>query len=166
MAFIALTATTGCSGEKKEHDYAVPESLCGTPVNADEIIPFLPAGENVEVKEETHYTTEICKVIVDDVLILTATQAWVAQGKSTPYFAAGQTLETPRRSTDSSRILFSGKEGFGKTHNCVDSKQKQELYVALQFQGSKHSDPEAIKRLVTSYKVEVENSPACTAGAQ
>ncbi|MFH9733495.1 hypothetical protein [Streptomyces sp. NPDC017260] len=166
VTIIALTLVTACSSQEQDRDYAVPDSLCGTSVNAEEITPFLPAGKSIEVTKEEHYATEICKVVVDETLILTATQAWVGQGKTTAYFASGQTLETPKLSAESGRYRFSGNEGFGKTRSCVDREHKQELYVALQFQGSKHSDSDAIEQLVTAYTEKVEDSSACTAGAQ
>ncbi|MEV5551765.1 hypothetical protein AB0L35_37510 [Streptomyces sp. NPDC052309] len=165
-AVIVLATVAGCSSEKPERDYAVPDDLCGTPVSAKELTPFLPAGKQIKVSEEDHAGTKICNVVVDGTLVLTATQAWVAQGKTTAYFLAGQTLEEIKHSADSGRFRFSGNESFGKTRNCTDRRYKQELYVALQAQGSEHSDADAMKRLITSYTERVEESAACTAGSQ
>ncbi|MCP3770352.1 MULTISPECIES: hypothetical protein [Streptomyces] len=165
-ALMFLTMAAGCSNEKNDRDYAVPDSLCGTPVSAKELTPFLPGGKQIKVSEEFHSGTKVCNVVVDRTLILTATQAWVAEGRTTAYFASGQTLKKIEHSIESGRFRFSGNEGFGKTRNCMDRRYKQELYVALQAQGSEHSDPNAMKRLITSYADRVEDSAACAAGAQ
>ncbi|MFH8445878.1 hypothetical protein ACH4D3_32265 [Streptomyces sp. NPDC018026] len=162
-----LIMLSGCSDEdeKGERDYAVPSSLCGTAVKSDEISPFFPAGAEITTQEEDHLGSVICKVIVDKKLILTATQAWVAEGKTTAYFASGQTLEKISHSSNAGKYRFSGNEGFGKTENCVRSDNSQELYTALQFQGSKHNDSDDMKHLITSYTKEVESSSRCTTDA-
>ncbi|MDA5144417.1 hypothetical protein PEM37_23150 [Streptomyces sp. AD681] len=163
----ALTVITGCSSgdEKADRDYAAPNNLCGISVDSGEISPFLPAGESITVQKDDHLGSQICKVIVDKRLILTATQAWVAEGKTTAYFASGQTLEKISLSSNAGQYRFSGNEGFGKAAGCVRNERNQELYTALQFQGSKHSDSDAMKRLITSYTKEVESSGQCTADA-
>ncbi|MFE5262680.1 hypothetical protein [Streptomyces coelicoflavus] len=130
-------------------------------MNSDEISPFLPAGKSISVQKEDHLGSEICKVVVNRELVLTATQAWVAKGKTTAYFASGQTLEKITLSSNSGQYRFSENEGFGKVEGCVNSKRGQELYTALQFQGSKHNDSDAMRHLIAAYTEEVESSPMC-----
>jgi hypothetical protein len=166
-ALAALTLIAGCSNgdEKGDRDYAVPGNLCGTSVNSDEISPFFPAGESITAQKDDHLGSQICKVTVDKKLILTATQAWVAEGKTTAYFASGQTLEKISLSSNGGQYRFSGNEAFGKAAECDRNEHNQELYTALQFQGSKHSDSDVMKHLITSYTKEVERSSQCTADA-
>ncbi|MFD3341661.1 hypothetical protein ACFWVW_21280 [Streptomyces anthocyanicus] len=166
-ALAALTVIAGCSNgdEKGDRNYAVPSTLCGISVNSDEIGPFFPAGESITVQKDDHLGSQICKVIVDKKLILTATQSWVAKGKTTAYFTSGQTLEKISLSSNAGQYRFSGNEGFGKAADCAHNEQDQELYTALQFQGSKHNDSDAMKYLITSYTKEVESSAQCTADA-
>ncbi|MFF9493798.1 hypothetical protein [Streptomyces flaveolus] len=164
-----LTASimvVGCSHDEEDRDYAVPDQLCGMPVAEKELTPFLPAGNQIKVSEEDYSGTRMCMVTVDRTLVLTTTQAWIEQGRTTAYFIAGQTLKKIDHSIQAGRFWFSGNEGFGKTRDCVDRRYKQELYVAIQAQGSKHSDPDAMKRLITSYAGEVEGSAECMAGSQ
>lgn len=75
------------------------------------------------------------------------------------YFASGQTLEKITLSSDSGKFRFSENEGFGKVEGCVNSKRGQELYMALQFQGSKHNDSDVMRHLIAAYTEEVESSP-------
>jgi hypothetical protein len=165
-AIAASIMAVGCSHDKKDRGYAIPDKLCGISVSTKELTPFLPAGNQIKVSEEDYSGTKMCKVTVDRTLVLTTTQAWIDQGKTTAYFIAGQTLKKIDHSIQSGRFWFSGNQGFGKTRNCVDRRYKQELYVAIQAQGSEHSDPDAMKRLITSYTQEVEKSAECTAGSQ
>ncbi|CAL9590011.1 hypothetical protein GTW46_31515 [Streptomyces sp. SID6013] len=130
-------------------------------MDSDEISPFLPQGKSITIQKEDHFGSEICKVVIDKELVLTATQAWVAKGKTTAYFASGQTLDKVTLSSDSGKYRFSGNEAFGKVEGCVNSKRDQELYTALQFQGSEHDDSDAMKHLITAYTEEVESSPMC-----
>ncbi|WP_143626282.1 hypothetical protein [Streptomyces viridosporus] len=155
----------GCSTGEQVRSYTTPHSLCGIKVDPEELTPFLPPGEKIKVRKEPHSGITTCKVVVDDTLVLTTTQAWLKKGKTTVYFAAGQTLEDVKFSADSGRFRHSGNEGFGKTRKCVDEAYEQELYTALQASGSEHRDPEAMKRLIISYTDEVEKSPECTATA-
>ncbi len=90
------------------------------------------------------------------------TQFWLEKGRTTAYFARGQTLDDPTESEQGGRFLYSGYEAFGKTKTCVDKKYGQELYTAVQAQGSRHRDTDAMKRLIVAYTKEVEKSAACT----
>ncbi|GAA3828986.1 hypothetical protein ACFS5L_44505 [Streptomyces phyllanthi] len=169
LAIAAVTAlvaaTSGCSGDKEEREYAVPSALCGMAVDAEDLTPFLPAGRKITVRDKSSTGIESCEVVVDDTLILTTTQAWLEQGRTTAYFASGQTLNALDHSAEEGRFRYSGNEAFGKAQGCTDTKDKQELYTAIQAQGSKHRDADAMKRLIASYTKEVESSAECTAGA-
>ncbi|MFJ5264638.1 hypothetical protein ACIQAC_29690 [Streptomyces sp. NPDC088387] len=104
-----------------------------------------------------------CDMVVDKTLAVTTTQAWIEEGKDTAYFAAGLTLEKLEHSDDDGQIRYTGNEAFGKTRTCVD--KKQELYVAVQAQGSKHRDSDAMKQLIEAYINEVQRSDECKDGA-
>ncbi|EFE67422.1 predicted protein [Streptomyces viridosporus ATCC 14672] len=165
MVCVPVTFLAGCDIGEKVRSYTTPHSLCGIKVDPEELAPFLPPGEKIKVRKEPHSGSTTCKVVVDDTLTLTTTQEWLRKGKSTVYFASGQTLEDIKFSTEDGRFRYSGNEGFGKTRECVDEFYEQELYTALQASGSKHKDPEAMKDLIVSYTDEVEKSPECTATA-
>jgi hypothetical protein len=160
---VLVAALSGCGGDESGRDYAVPEDLCGVAVDAGELGPFLPDGKEITVRDESGGGTTVCEVVVDDKLALRATQAWVEEGKTTAYFASGQTLKAPQESAEGDRFRYSGNEAFGKTKGCVDEQHGQELYTAVQAQGSDHEDADAMKRLITAYTSEVEGSAACKA---
>lgn len=161
-----VSALSGCSDDGPDREYAIPATLCGTVIDSDDLAPFLPAGREISVKDDFRSGIKDCEVIIDNVLVLTTTQAWLENGRTTAYFASGQTLDTPSHSAQGGRFRYSGKEAFGKTRHCVDAEYGQELYTAVQAQGSRHEDADAMKRLITSYTAEVEKSAECAAGAQ
>ncbi|MFJ4536656.1 hypothetical protein ACIP39_11910 [Streptomyces tibetensis] len=165
MATSALVAVlSGCGGDESERGYAVPEDLCGVAVDAGELGPFLPDGKEITVRDKSGGGTTVCEVVVDnEKLALRATQAWVQDGKTTAYFASSQTLTAPEESAEGDRLRYSGNEAFGKTRDCVDEQHGQELYTAVQAQGSDHKDVDAMKRLIAAYTSEVEGSTACEA---
>ncbi|MFF8101965.1 hypothetical protein ACF07S_19830 [Streptomyces sp. NPDC016640] len=161
-ASLPLSFLTGCSADEKNRNYTIPRSLCGIKVVSDELTAFLPPGEKIKVRKEIRSWITTCKVVVDDTLILTTTHEWLPKGRTTTYFASGQTLEDINFSAEGGRFRYSGNEGFGKTQKCVDEVRGQELYAALQASGSKHMDSDAMKHLIISYTKEVEKSPDCT----
>jgi len=164
VTLLSMIAISGCS-EAEKREYATPRSLCGTAIDTDEIAPFLPSGRNITVRDDSYTAIKGCEVIVDKKLVISTTQAWLEKGRTTAYFAAGQTLDTPKNSVNEGRFRYSGNEAFGKTQGCVDTRYKQELYTAVQAQGSDHRDADAMKRLIISYTKEVEKSAECTAGS-
>ncbi|MFF7446817.1 MULTISPECIES: hypothetical protein [unclassified Streptomyces] len=162
----ALTfGISGCSGDSEKRNYAIPDSLCGTAIDAKDLAPFLPSGRDASVREKKYSGTRRCEVVVDDTLIVTTTLTWLKEGTTTVEFAYGQTLDNPKKSADGGRYRYSGYEAFGSTTNCVDAKAKQALYTAIQAQGSKHRDAEAMKRLIISFTKNVEASAACRTGS-
>jgi hypothetical protein len=160
-----VTTLSACGADEQKRDYAIPGELCGITVASDDLIPFLPAGKYLEVQGKETSGVKTCQVIVDKKLVVTATQAWLKEGKSTSYFAYSRSLGTQEHSTEGDRFRYSGNEAFGKTNGCVDTRYGRELYTAVQAQGSEHRDADAMKRLITSYTSEVETSAACKAGA-
>ncbi|MGW0578414.1 hypothetical protein ACWD25_21150 [Streptomyces sp. NPDC002920] len=157
---------SGCSSNDQKREYAVPSSLCGTAIDADALAPFLPAGQKITVREKPYSGSKRCEVVVDNTLIVTTSQTWLKEGTTTANFAYGQTTSTPKSSAEGGRFKYSGNEAFGKTQDCVDTQSKHELYTAIQADGSKHRDAEAMKRLVLAFTDAVERSAECTAGAQ
>ncbi|MET8248768.1 hypothetical protein ABZV31_32925 [Streptomyces sp. NPDC005202] len=163
---VLVSVLAGCGGDEERREYAVPHTLCGTPVDSDELAPFLPPGRRITVRDNSHTAIKGCELLVDGKLIVSTTQAWLERGRTTAYFASAQTLEVPDRAADEGRFRYSGNQAFGKTQGCVDTRHDEELYTAVQADGSKHKDADAMKRLIISYTKEVENSAACTEGAQ
>ncbi|MER6157632.1 hypothetical protein ABT147_19120 [Streptomyces sp. NPDC001868] len=161
-----VSVLSACSNDGPEREYAIPATLCGTAIDSDDLAPFLPAGKDISVKGDSRSGIKDCEVVIDNVLVVTTTQAWLEDGRTTAYFASGKTLDTPTHSANGGRFQYSGREAFGKTRNCIDAKYRQELYTAVQAQGSKHTDADAMKRLIISYTSEVETSAECTGGAQ
>jgi hypothetical protein len=159
------TTLSGCSGEAAKREYAVPRTLCGTAINSDDLAPFLPAGKEIRTKSTSGGGINRCRVIVDDKIAATTTQAWLEDDRTTAYFATGQALGALNHSADGDRFRYSGNEAFGKTRNCVDTKYGQELYTAVQISGSEHRDADAMKRLIISYTSQVEQSAECSTSA-
>ncbi|QIJ65062.1 hypothetical protein [Streptomyces sp. JB150] len=164
-ACMLVTTLSSCGTDEPERDYAVPAELCGISLASDDLTPFLPTGEDLEVREKKASGVTTCHVIVDKKLIVTATQAWLKEGKNTSYFAYSRSLGTQENVAKDGRFRYSGNEAFGKTNGCVDSRYGRELYTAVQAQGSEHENADAMKRLITSYTREVEASAACEAGS-
>ncbi|MFJ4685816.1 hypothetical protein [Streptomyces sp. NPDC088789] len=165
MTLALAVLLSGCGGTEQQREYSIPRSLCGTPVDTDALEDFLPPGRKISMTDRDRSGSKTCQVVVDKVLVVTTTQMWIGEGKSTSYFASGQTLDDPDHSEDGGRFLYSGNESFGKTRTCVDDEYGQELYAAVQAQGSQHRDADAMKRIILAYIEEVERSDECTGGA-
>lgn len=161
VTMVCLPVIAACGGEEPEREYAVPRTLCGTAVVHKDLAAFLPAGKKISVTLRSGVDWKRCNVVVDKTSVVNVTQSWLEKGRTTAYYARGQTLDDPKESTQGGRFLYSGYEAFGKTKTCVDKKYGQELYTSVQAQGSKHRDADAMKRLIIAYTKEVEKSAAC-----
>ncbi|WP_157877976.1 hypothetical protein [Streptomyces torulosus] len=166
VAMICVPMVSGCSGGESKREYKVPRALCGIAVDRSDLTAFLPVGKNISVTSDSGIDWRRCNVVVDNTSVVNVTQFWLEKGRTTAYFARGQTLDDPKESMEGGRFLYSGYEAFGKTKSCVDKKYGQELYTAVQAQGSKHRDADAMKRLILAYTREVEKSAACTTPPQ
>ncbi|MFI0242690.1 hypothetical protein [Streptomyces sp. NPDC016845] len=164
---VLLLALVSCSDdghdEEKQRDYATPTSLCGTPVDADELSKFLPPGKKVTVKETVATSrASRCAVSVDGKAVVYTAQEWW-NDMSVLNFAQGLTEETPEHRTDDGRYAYADKQGFGKTTDCHNSKHSdQVLFTAVQATRSDHEDAEAMLKLISGYTKEVEASSSCT----
>ncbi|MFD5266090.1 hypothetical protein [Streptomyces sp. NPDC058335] len=164
-ALMLLLLLSGCGSEEQKRNYAIPRALCGLAVDGEALTNILPGGDKVTVKDRSYPGTQGCQVIVDGVLIVTAVQMWVDEGQTAAFVAATHSIDTVDRSAEKGRYQYSGYEAYGKTHGCVDTKYKQELYAVIQAPSSKKPDPEAMKRLIVSFTKSVEKSAECTSGA-
>lgn len=159
-----LVVASGCSESEQSRKYTTPSALCGTPVDASEITPFLPGGDSISVREEKSSTRKSCKVIVDNKVVATVVQEWLESGQVTSDFVTLQTLETVDKSADGGRYIYSGDQAFGKTRTCKDDRHDQELYVSIQFWDAKHKDADSMKRLIVDFTGKVEKATECTSG--
>ncbi|MER5480070.1 hypothetical protein ABT026_24325 [Streptomyces sp. NPDC002734] len=164
---VMAVGLTGCGGGERE--YAVPKSLCGVEVPADELAPFLPAGKKIEVKERDA-TDELswktgCMVFVDGKDVLATTVEWNEPDTRTGDFAGGVTLKHPDHSTGDGHFLWSDREGFGRT-GCTAPDDGDRLFTAVRAYGSEHRDADAMKRIIDAFTKAVEKSDACESGGE
>ncbi|MEV3861043.1 hypothetical protein AB0J38_42880 [Streptomyces sp. NPDC050095] len=157
-----LGALTSCSSGEQKREYTTPESLCGTRVDSDALSTFLPPGRQVAV-EQTVSTSRArrCAVSVDGRRIVYAAQEWW-NDMSVLNFAQGLTDKQPEHRTDDGRYAYSETEAFGRTEDCHSGEHAdQRLYTAVQATGSRHKDADAMKRLISTYTKQVEESEQC-----
>ncbi|GEC06383.1 hypothetical protein SSP24_40380 [Streptomyces spinoverrucosus] len=154
-----LAALAGCTGEQTEREYAIPQSACGTRINAEELANFLPPGKKLSIKTTSKSENVVkCAISVDGKLIVQTSQEWW-NDMSVIEFARGMTLENPEHRTDDGKYAYSGYQAFSKMTDC--QRKDQVLYAAVQASGSEHRDAEAMKKIITDYTRAVEESRAC-----
>ncbi|MFE6286957.1 hypothetical protein [Streptomyces sp. NPDC057877] len=160
IATITLTFTfTGCADDDGR-GYALPKTLCGIPIDTNDLAPFLPAGREATVSEKDYSSSQWCDLIIDDAVVMSARQEWLSQGRTVAQYAAELAQEPLTHSVMGGRFHYSASEGFGKAEGCIGSKQ--ELYTSIQVWSSDHQDADAMKHLVIDYTEEVEKSADCT----
>ncbi|MDW8805430.1 hypothetical protein P1P68_11750 [Streptomyces scabiei] len=153
---------SGCSGDQEKREYTVPDSACGTSINAKALSPFLPSGEKL-TSEATSNPQGVakCSISVDGKLIVQTSQEWW-NDMSILQFARGMTLDDPNHQTDDGKYAYSGYQAFGKAANCQNSKHKEQvLFTAVQAPGSKHRDAAAMKQLIAGFTKAAESSTQC-----
>jgi hypothetical protein len=161
-ALSLFLVSTGCSSSDESRAYTVPHSLCGTPVDAEALSAFLPAGKKLTTRATSTAQGAIkCRVSVDGKAIVHTSQEWWDE-MSIMQFARGLTLDDPDRQTDDGRFAYSGYQAFGRADGCHNAQHRnQVLYTAIQATGSKHRDAIAMKELITKYTQAVGRSSAC-----
>ncbi|WP_338701167.1 hypothetical protein V2W30_29275 [Streptomyces sp. Q6] len=157
-----LVALTSCTGDEEQREYATPKSLCGSRIDSDELAKFLPPGEEVSVKATADTSkASRCAVSVDGKRIVFTAQEWW-NDMSVLNFALGMTDAKLDHRTDDGRFVYSENQAFGKTEGCRNSEHAdQVLYTAIQATGSDHKDAAAMKRLISDYTKDVEESKSC-----
>ncbi|MFE2045899.1 hypothetical protein ACFXAZ_34270 [Streptomyces sp. NPDC059477] len=161
-AITLLFALSGCTESEGTRDYAVPNSACGTAIDADALSSFLPAGKKITT-EETSRTSDStkCAISVDGKLIIQIAQEWW-NNMSILDFSRGMTLDDPDQHSEDGLYSYSGYQAFSKVEGCRSSEHAdQVLFAAIQAPGSDHRDSTAMQQLITEYTQEIEKSPAC-----
>ncbi|MFG3369007.1 hypothetical protein ACIPWY_10390 [Streptomyces sp. NPDC090032] len=158
-----ILLTSGCSGGQQGRNYSIPSTLCGIHFDADKLAEFLPGGDGISTKQKSpDKGVKQCDVFVDGKLAATTTQAWWAEGTSLADFTSGQTLKNIDHTASKGNYLYSGNEAFGKTADCAKPEEAGRLlFTAVQVSESSHSDPEAMKIIISDYTSAVEESNAC-----
>lgn len=159
-------ALAGCSkeGDRKERNYAAPNSLCGVAVNSDLLSPFLPPGDRVSM----HRTfpdggTERCTVIVDKSKVaLFADQEWLPEREGLRFAAPSSVRRSPDQVTENDQYLYAGAGATGRTKNCADpAHPEQRLFTTIQSFTRDREDSRSMGKLIKTYTKMVEQSKAC-----
>ncbi|RPK63242.1 hypothetical protein EES43_11965 [Streptomyces sp. ADI96-02] len=167
LVLAAATALAGCSADAEEtRDYAVPAALCGAPVPAGLLTPFLPPGSKISLEDTAPVEgARRCNVSVDGELALVASrERWKQDEDLTKVAFAHAKLEVDE-SEGSGAYLYSGSGAVGRTKGCVDPAfPGQGLFTALQVYAPDRSDAKAMKGLITAYTRSVEKGGECAGG--
>ncbi|MET9448867.1 hypothetical protein [Streptomyces cinerochromogenes] len=160
-----LAAVSGCSSHKEQREYAVPQFLCGIPVNHDKLAPFMPTGRKLTTKKDVPDSLSwTCQVRVDSHVAVEVRQMWLTSS-STAYFVGGQADSRLDHEAEGGRFLYSGWEAFGKTRRCTHGKLPgSHIFTAFQMRSSDHQDADAMRRLIIDYTEAVENTDVCKDG--
>ncbi|MET7484776.1 hypothetical protein [Streptomyces sp. NPDC005538] len=166
MTGTLLAFLSGCSDQKEKREYAVPNSLCGIPVDSSTLAPFMPPGRKLTVKQDTtNSLASICEIRVDSRQAVQTEQMWLSDAPNTAYFVGGAASSKLDHQAENGRFLYSGWEAFGKTHGCTSKKLLgSELFTAFQMHSSNHQDAAAMKKLITAYTKAVEKTSTCKDG--
>lgn len=166
FALVALACGLGaCSstsnGEARE--YTVPSSLCGTPVPADLLAPFLPSGSSVASRTEGDAAAgvERCVVTVDGERALTAATEWREKGERPSEVALDHERVDMADHESTGTYLYSGTGAVGRVDGCTSPTFGGDLFTVLETQ-VEDGDKAAMKELITAYSKATRSSDVCT----
>ncbi|MDX3639017.1 hypothetical protein [Streptomyces sp. MB09-02B] len=166
MTLAVTTAIAACSGGggEEEKNYTVPSALCGIALKPVLLGAFLPGGDSISVKPASpNGGTKRCDVIVDGAVTVRQIQTWWSTGESASTVAAAYDKMEDGQVTDDNRYLYSGTGAVGKTSaSCKSSDHlDQNMYAVIQVFTPDRSDSDAMKKLITAYTKELEDSSRC-----
>jgi hypothetical protein len=161
---LGALALTGCSGGgEEERAYDIPGALCGIPLDAGLVEPFLPGGKTLTTKESApNGGSKRCDVLTDGHIALRQTRTWWAQGESATSVAAGYLGVHGTKVSADHRFVHSGTGGVGKASSCTsDDHPRQNLYTVVHVLAPDREDPAAMEKLITAFTKAVEDSEDC-----
>ncbi|MFE5209697.1 hypothetical protein [Streptomyces sp. NPDC056600] len=159
---VATGLLSGCSSEP-DRAYKTPASLCGTKVPAESLEPFLPAGEQVTVKEDRPFDGEArCTVQVDGKQVFVASLEWrERRGGIFQFFGLNRGMKDGGTTKGDDDLMYTERGAVSRLSGCTPPKEDQTLYASLEALADDVGDAEAMKRLASAYTEQARSSDLC-----
>ncbi|UNZ19851.1 hypothetical protein [Streptomyces sp. 891-h] len=150
---------------KEKKEYATPNSLCGTPVEARLLDPLLPSGKELSLKKVDvllNHGIVHCELSVDGDVVFVATQEWRGRGTHALSVAELQPELEPEN-VEGGKDFQYGQQGAAKRVACADPKKKGwDLFAITRIPGPQKPDLRAVKAFTENYSKAVAASPQCS----
>ncbi|MDN3297428.1 hypothetical protein QWM81_25980 [Streptomyces ficellus] len=163
-AFVATGILTGCSQEQggEAREYTVPSSLCGVPVAADLLSPFLPPGSAVSANEEDPVGgVKRCEITVDDEPAVTASMEWREKNERLSEVALDHERVDLTKYESSGTYLYSATGAVGRVDGCRNPKFTGDMFTVVETHGAEYKDKEAMRKLIVAYTGSVQKGDEC-----
>ncbi|GAA3631354.1 hypothetical protein ACG5V6_08290 [Streptomyces chitinivorans] len=160
---LAITLTASACTEKEERGYDIPDSLCGTAVQAETLKPLMPPGKEVSMAPSSAVKgLKRCRVSVDGEPALSASIDWQEKGRSpsdVASFFAG--VDPGDKTAGDGRYLYSEFGAVGEVVCPNPREPDRKLFVTALSREDEAPGEAAMKEFITAYAEAVGKSDEC-----
>ncbi|MEU3951690.1 hypothetical protein AB0F45_05105 [Streptomyces achromogenes] len=163
-AIAVLGLMSACSEPAPKKEYAVPESLCGVPVEPGLLAPFLPVGKAVKVGETRPVPSrKMCRVDVDGTwAVMADLQWWEEDVDVSTVVTANPETEKAAQSVDDD-FFYTATGAVRLVKGCRNPDHARHLlYTSIQVNDSDLGDTAAMKKFSAAFTNAVERSRECS----
>jgi hypothetical protein len=154
-----LAALTACSSEK-ERAYALPDKLCGTPVDPATLAPLLPGGDKLSQSVDPGGSDERCRVEVDGKSAMSTGSLWTDLD-DTPRKVADWELGVSSADTPEGDDIIHGRTGaVARVDGCPAAKKGDLMYVSMRLVDRKVDEKDTLA-FIRSYAKGIRQTERC-----
>ena len=153
------SCSSGTSESKRE--YAVPSSLCGTPMPASALEALLPAGKKISSVKSGPSGCTRCRLVVDGRIAVTSIIEPRESGTTLRNAAYGTyALASDKVKKKGPTYIIADSQAVGLASCSKLPKEGHEIFTMIRKEGG--TDATAMEKAITRYTDAVSRSEECT----
>lgn len=161
---IAVLLLTSCSSESSrgEREYAIPPSLCGTPVSHAALEPLLPGGRKISSVKSGPSGFTLCRLVIDEKIAVTSLIEQAQSGTrlmNVAYLSEGMKASSVKK--EGPKYIISDSLAVGHASCSNLQKEGHELFTRIRIDHGS-AGAAAMEKAITEFTDAVSTSKQCT----
>ncbi|MEU9545792.1 hypothetical protein [Streptomyces mirabilis] len=160
---VAAVAVAGCSTEKPSREFTVPKTLCGVSVPTDALSHLLPAsGRNLTAEAEgSTDDVQLCKVNVDDVMVLALSRERINAGDSAQHILLSQLSIARPKSAQDGTIAYADEAAVSLVKCRGADVEEEDISTLVNVLKPARPNESAMKSLISGYTAALNKQEPC-----
>lgn len=166
--FVAAIAAAGCSADKPGRDFTVPKALCGVSVPTDALSHLLPASGKKLTADEAEGSSDdvqLCKVTVDDVMVLTLSRERIDAGDSAQHILLSQLSIARPKSAQDGTIAYADQAAVSLVKCRGAGVEQEDISTLVKVLKPARPNESAMKSLISGYTAALNKQGPCKRGS-
>ncbi|KUN45569.1 hypothetical protein [Streptomyces olivochromogenes] len=168
VAITVASGAVGCSSNEQKQEYTVPKALCGVSVPTDALSHLLPASGKKLTADEVEGSSEdvrLCKVTVDDVMVLTLSRERIDAGDSAQHILFSQLSIARPKSAQDGTIAYADQAAVSLIKCRGAGVEKEDISTLVKVLKPARPDESAMKNLISGYTAALNKQGPCKRGS-